>query len=34
MSDDDVEPFQADVLRVRAGYDGSAPTIVVEASST
>jgi hypothetical protein len=30
MSDDDVEPFQADVLRVRAGYDGSAPTIVVE----
>jgi anti-anti-sigma factor len=27
---DGVEPFQADMLRVKANYDGSAPTIVVE----
>jgi anti-anti-sigma factor len=27
---DDVEPFRADVLRVKANYDGSAPSIVVE----
>jgi hypothetical protein len=31
---DYVEPFQADLLRVKANYDGSAPTIVVEGSST
>jgi anti-anti-sigma factor len=27
---DDVEPFQADLLRVKANFDGSTPTIVVE----